>query len=287
MRQRRPSYRCRSRLPPTSCSSLSGRIIRFAVSELIDHITQLIEVGERLAPQGGSIYYNGELQSDYLEWRYQVLEAIEAVGLKTKQILDELKKDSRGQYFYATSAGNILGGLKAAKAMATNMTHGTPTVVTTPSARKAPKSATKAFIVHGHEVALREQTARFISSLDIEPVILMDQVNRGQTLIEKLESNADAAFAVILCTGDDLGKGKDADDLGKRPRQNVILELGYFVGALGRERVCVLMEPCLEMPSDVHGVGYIEIDNAGAWKFRLAREMKAAGLNIDLNKTIQ
>ena len=76
------------------------------------------------------------------------------------------------------------------------------------------------------------------------------------------------------------------DDQKKRARQNVILEMGFFLGKLGRNRVCALYEEGVEVPSDYHGVLFIPIDNSQDWKFLLAKEMKAVGLSIDLNKAI-
>jgi len=144
--------------------------------------------------------------------------------------------------------------------------------------------ALKAFIVHGHDKAALHQVARFLQELDIEPIILMEEAHKGRTLIEKLEQNSDAQYAVILCTPDDLGRAKDESELKPRARQNVVLELGYFIGALGRSRICVLYAEGVDMPTDVHGVGYHDLDVKGAWKLRLAQEMRAAGLRVDLNK---
>jgi Predicted nucleotide-binding protein containing TIR-like domain len=67
-------------------------------------------------------------------------------------------------------------------------------------------------------------------------------------------------------------------------QQNVILELGYFIGILGRERVCALKQALIDIPSDLHGVIYVELDSM--WQLRLAREMKEAGLEVDLNLVI-
>jgi predicted nucleotide-binding protein len=142
----------------------------------------------------------------------------------------------------------------------------------------------KVFIVHGHDMAILNEVARFLTELDIEPIILMEQAHRGRTLMEKLEQHSDVAYAVILCTADDVGRGIDEDDLKPRARQNVVLELGYFIGRLSRAGVCVLMTEGLDMPTDVHGVGYLPIEPKGAWQLTLAKEMKAAGLPIDLNK---
>jgi len=142
----------------------------------------------------------------------------------------------------------------------------------------------KVFIVHGHDRTVLSEVARFLDKLDIESIILMEQPHGGRTLMEKLERNSDVAYAVVLCTADDLGRAKDEEELQPRPRQNVILELGYFIGSLGRDNLCVLREEALDMPSDFHGVGYHVLDSGGAWQLSLAKEMKAAGLPVDLNK---
>lgn len=108
-----------------------------------------------------------------------------------------------------------------------------------PSPKLLPVVSSKIFIVHGHDGEAREAVARFISSIDLEPIILHEQANRGRTVIEKVEANSDVGFAVVLLTPDDVGNaiGKDPEP---RARQNVLLELGYFIGKLGRERVCSL-----------------------------------------------
>ena len=84
--------------------------------------------------------------------------------------------------------------------------------------------------------------------------------------------------------------GKLADDtsieLQSRARQNVIFEWGFFVAKLGRQNVCALFAEGIELPSDVDGVIYVELDHKGAWKMLLARELKAAGVQVDLNQAI-
>jgi predicted nucleotide-binding protein len=102
------------------------------------------------------------------------------------------------------------------------------------------------------------------------------------------ETDADVAYAVVLMTGDDLGGPKTAlpDSYQPRARQNVLVELGLFLGKLGRSHVSVLFEPGVEMPSDYSGVLYTPIDPAGAWQFKLAKEIYAAGIEVDLNKLL-
>ena len=144
----------------------------------------------------------------------------------------------------------------------------------------------KIFIVHGHNNEIREAVARFIQQAGFEPVILHEQANKGQTIIEKFEANADVGFAVVLLTPDDqiVEGGKPG---AMRSRQNVILELGYFIGRLGRHRVCALKSGEVDLPSDILGVVYTIFDPQGAWKTALAKEMEAAGHEIDWNKIMR
>ena len=98
----------------------------------------------------------------------------------------------------------------------------------------------RVFVVHGHDEAMKEAVARFIEKLGLEAVVLAEKTNEGRTIIEKFEAHAEeAGFAVVLLSDDDVGATKaDRDLLRPRARQNVILELGYFIGALGELR-CV------------------------------------------------
>jgi predicted nucleotide-binding protein len=151
-------------------------------------------------------------------------------------------------------------------------------------------SATRnVFVVHGRNNELKETVARFLSQLDLSPIILHEQASRGQTIIEKFEANSDACFAVVLLTPDDVGciaKPKSLDDLRKRARQNVVFEWGFFVAALGRRNVCAIVAEGVERPSDMDGIVYIPLDQVGAWKMLLARELKAGGVEVDLNSAI-
>ena len=143
------------------------------------------------------------------------------------------------------------------------------------------------FIVHGHDGEARETVARFISHIGFDPVILHEQANRGRTVIEKVEANSDVGFAVVLLTPDDVGRAKADEELEPRARQNVLLELGYFIAKLGRDRVCALKRGQVVVPSDFAGVVWEEMDTAGAWKAALGRELEAAGHHIDWNKVMR
>ena len=150
---------------------------------------------------------------------------------------------------------------------------------------RAGTASGKVFVVHGHDEAVREAVARFISRFDLTPVILHEQASQGRTIVEKLEHHGDVSYAVVLLTPDDVG-GPSPHDLRPRARQNVVLELGYFVGRLGRDRVCAVHRGELELPSDYMGVIYIPFYGGGGWRLALAKELKAAGFSIDMNKAL-
>ena len=139
------------------------------------------------------------------------------------------------------------------------------------------------FIIHGRNNGTKETVARILERLKLKPVILAEQASHGRTIIEKLEEHAQVGFAVALLTRDDTGSLKgEEDNLKPRARQNVLFEFGFFIGSLGRSRVCALTEGDVEIPSDYAGVVYIPL-NEGGWKFELAKELKNAGFPVDFN----
>lgn len=126
---------------------------------------------------------------------------------------------------------------------------------------------------------------RQVEKLGLNTIILHEIPNIGRTIIEKFEDHSNVGFAVVLLTPDDLGTAKDKrEELNPRARQNVIFELGYFIGKLGRRRVCVLHKENVEIPSDYEGILYVEMDKGGGWKQKLVKEMIEVGIKIDPSK---
>ena len=151
-----------------------------------------------------------------------------------------------------------------------------------------PKDKRKVFVIHGHDTLAKEAVARFLLELKLEPIILHEQPNGGRTIIKKFEDHADVSCAVVLLTPDDLGGAatEDRKSFKPRARQNVIFELGFFLGKLGRKRIITFMKGNVEKPSDYDGVLYIPLDDDGGWKLKLAKELRAADLAIDPNGLI-
>lgn len=143
----------------------------------------------------------------------------------------------------------------------------------------------RVFLVHGHHNGLLHEVARYLEKLKLEPVVLREQPSSGRTIIEKFVDYSDVGYAVVLLTPDDRGGLVKESYEKQRPRarQNVVLELGYFLGKLSRNRVTALHTGDVEIPSDYSGVAFVALDDGGAWRLELARELKASGLDIDMN----
>ena len=160
-----------------------------------------------------------------------------------------------------------------------------PAPSTTRAVRRTASSEQKIFLVHGQDGEAKETIARFIGRAAKDPdvvVILHERPNGGRTLIEKFEDHAGASsYAVVLLTPDDTGKPASDDGPGHgRARQNVIFELGYFAGLLGRDRVMVI-NAGVEKPSDIDGLAWISYPG-GNWQSDVVRDLRHAGFDVQV-----
>lgn len=140
------------------------------------------------------------------------------------------------------------------------------------------------FLAHGHDHASRDKVELVLNDLRQDVVLLHKETEPGLvTIIEMFERKAEkAGYAIILLTPDDVGATVNTPSaVQARARQNVIFELGYFVGKLGRDRVAILRHPSVEFLSELHGVLTIPFEDK--WDVLLAHKLKAAKLQVDLN----
>jgi predicted nucleotide-binding protein len=149
------------------------------------------------------------------------------------------------------------------------------------SAAADPPPSGPVFLVHGHDDLAKIEVTRVLERAGLEVTILHQQANGGRTIVEKFENHAGAAaFAVVLLTPDDVG-GPVGGLTKPRARQNVVGEMFWFAGKLGRKRVCALRKGDVEIPSDFAGLVYTDMDDRGAWKHELLRELQNAGYVLD------
>lgn len=236
--------------------------------------------------------YNKEQQdyffSEYKKWHKFNIELLEQFFDTTN---NKYKKEYEGATFHIiygdedivkTQKEDINKEINVLESLIERLPLISTSIEVTNNEMKAERKFTnKVFIVHGHNDAIKETVARRLSQLKLEPIILHEQPELGKTIIEKFEHNSsDVNFAIILLTADDEGKAKRESDYKARARQNVVFEMGYFIGKLGREKVFLLLEEGVDKPGDLDGIVYVTIDNHGAWMYKLVRELKAAGYSV-------
>jgi predicted nucleotide-binding protein len=151
------------------------------------------------------------------------------------------------------------------------------------------------FISHGKDLQPLNELKRILIEFGLKPVILSEQPSAGKTVMEKLEAYSDVGFAFVILTPDDLGGfveignkwsrparlRKFLKNAHTRPRQNVILEFGYFVGKLGRDRVACMLRKPVEQPSDMHGIVYLSFkESVDEIRKEILKELRAAGFEI-------
>ncbi len=237
---------------------------------------------------------------EFKKWKRNTEVAIEHTFGATSRHLEEFKEIHYTPIAFVTGIRSdwqtpYLNGLSRAEPMLESMIEeieeyweddGNTTTASKDTATREPPDVAKAFVVHGRDEGAKETISSLLQRLGIEPIILAEKASKGRTIIEKFEHHADVRFAIVLLTPDDTGALRSKDDkISMRARQNVIFELGFFIGKLGRDRVCALTKGDLEIPSDYSGVVYIAFEDGG-WKLALLRELRAAGFPVDANALI-
>lgn len=141
----------------------------------------------------------------------------------------------------------------------------------------------KIFIVHGRDEHAKLEAEVLLHRIGLEPIILSLMPNQGMTVIEKFIKYSDVQYALVLLTPDDVGAlNEENAKMQPRARQNVIFELGYFYGKLGRDNVCCTMKSNVEVHSDIAGVVYLPYKNSlEEIKLDLYKELSAAGFNFN------
>ena len=224
--------------------------------------------------------------SEYEKWKQFNIELLKrSFDISNNEYLQEYEKAERTNV-WADWVEERKQDINSQITVLESMIERLPLIPTTKEIKKESieikeKITNKIFIVHGHNNEIKQTLARTLSQLKLEPIILHEQADQGRTIIEKFEENSsDVNFAIILLTADDEGKAKKETSYKDRARQNVVFEMGYFIGKLGREKVFLLLENGVEKPGDLDGIVYVPVDTASGWKLKLVKELKAAGYNV-------
>jgi len=152
------------------------------------------------------------------------------------------------------------------------------------------------FITHGKDLKPLNELKAMLVDFGLTPVVLSEQPSMGRTVMEKLEAYSDVGYVFVILTPDDLGGYAELGSAWSRParlrkflktaytrpRQNVVLEFGFFVGKLGRDRVACLLKKPVEQPSDMQGIVYISFkESLEEIRAEILKELRAAGYEID------
>ena len=146
----------------------------------------------------------------------------------------------------------------------------------------------RVFVVHGRDEVAKTSLEVFLHEIGLEPVVLHRQADEGMTIIEKFEKHSDVGYAFILLTPDEVAYMAAEEDKvdGERikefrARPNVIFEFGYFVGKLGRSRVCCLYTGNVSLPSDVSGMIYKRYERSiEEVAYSVIKDLKASGYTV-------
>lgn len=237
---------------------------------------------------------------EYMELRQELLSNEELLNLLPGWLRQHRNLDSFWGFIkqkYSTYAERRTYISEEFTAALDHLEFGTPTPTTTggtqPTFSNTPvqvqpskvvtRNKRKVFIVHGRDNEAKQEVSRFIEKLGLEAIILHEQASSGMTIIEKIEHYSnDADFAIVLYTACDHGRGVHESKIPpkNRARQNVVFEHGYLMAKLGRENVCSLVKGDIETPNDISGVVYVSLDEYGAWKTEVAKELKACGYAV-------
>ncbi|MCX8534606.1 nucleotide-binding protein [Chryseobacterium luquanense] len=269
------------------------RIVDLSEDDLLKKIIEPYE-------QAGIIFINGTSINSVDIGRIHIRETSEKYNVISERLYQEEKfrRDMNTNFIDLTAYGNYENAFWEGVDVLDNYIQGPAGYKIAEEEKKHKEknnletkvAGNKVFIVHGHNEEMKQTTARFLEKFDLEPIILHEQPNQGRTIIEKFSDYSDVSYAIVLLSADDLAfiKNDTPDNAKFRARQNVILELGYFLGKLGRDKVVAIFEQGkdIEIPSDFSGILYLGYSGDESWKLMLAKELKATGFDIDLNNLL-
>ena len=238
--------------------------------------------------------FGGEDTPEWLAWKTRVFNVAETFGSDRSpafQLAQTARAVSTAGYYAVNFERAHASLLKALQLLLQSLEEDTFSEVRQPHSTSAsPALSNRVFVVHGHDGGLKSDVERFLLPIGLEPIVLHRQPDEGQTIIEKFERHSDVGYAFILLTPDEIAYTADQEALPEakrakenRARPNVIFEFGYFVGRLGRRRVCCVYKGNVVLPSDIAGLVYKRAEpSLDSQAYSIIQELKAAGYQIKL-----
>jgi hypothetical protein len=275
--------------------------------QILNKFEELIESGNKLTPLGGFEFsgYNARLQPKYLEWRKSVLTILEASGPIGFPYKQKILSDSKGEYFFQSSAQLILNcvrelydKLKASPELANPpqiheheidisglpppnvVEKGGVRVLKPPPKRQTPgieqsqqvvnptAVPDKVYVIGERDDPLYAQLLQFLNEIGLKEVVMIRQ--HGQMLgLDAVQIDKSVKYAFFVINASDLSYA--------------MFEIGHFVGKLGKNCVCVLHMSDVDFPRNIPGVLIkpivVKLEEAS---LGILKELKAAGYKLDL-----
>lgn len=266
-------------------------------SLLKKRLQKLLEEGKKYSYRDlpkGEYGYPNRLPPDWVAWEQRVKNIITSSFAPDSAPATLIRKGSgstvhilgNGEDKFQDVQSNLVKGIEEALQILDNDFYGE--LINVPKELPINTDTRKIFIVHGHDHVAKTELEIFLRELDLDPVVLHREADEGQTIIEKFEKHSNVGYTFIILTKDDKAiinqsKSGDSNDFEFRARQNVILELGFFVGKLGRNRVCCLLQKGVTTPSDISGLVYKPFhEHIEEVKYTLIKELNKAGYPVEV-----
>ncbi len=166
----------------------------------------------------------------------------------------------------------------------------------TAAAPTGPQSSAKrrVLVISGTDDAMKQALTKALGKLLLVPVMLCEEPGHGRKIVERFTADyVDVGLAVVLLSPDDyvFSKTEESSKRRLKPRQDVIFELGYLLGKLGKEKVLVLFRESekneFEVRLDFEGINSAPFDSLDSWKLALLRALADNGYNVEGDRILK
>jgi predicted nucleotide-binding protein len=274
--------------------------MRLGARATVEKLQRLIAEGKMFSYDNfstkGDYGYPTAFTSEFIAWRTRVINLLrKAFGAESApvRVLEDglaVRLLGNGEDKFNEMIGKLVGALVAGADILEDDRFGEALQELSDETVPTAIPSNRVFIVHGHDDQAKNELEMFVREIGLDPIVLHRQPDEGQTVIEKFEKHSDVGYAFVILTPDDIAYSATEDELADgvrqkewRARQNVIFELGFFIGRLGRSRVCCLFRKPVALPSDINGVLYKPFDRSvQEAAYSIMKELRAVGYTVTL-----
>jgi len=149
----------------------------------------------------------------------------------------------------------------------------------------------RVFVISGTDEEMKQAVTKALTKLLLVPIVLCEDPSHCRKIIEQSTDYEDVNFAVALLSPDEYVYAKTDGPTKRRlmPQQEVIFELGFMLGKLGKDRVLVLFRETdnFEVPTNFASLKVTAFDDRDSWKLALLRELANSGYIVDGDRILK